>query len=314
MGTPKGQGFRHSFMIWARLARIPFLTGTIIPVTLGAVIAWNLIKAFNPANFVLALVAAMCLHLGTNIINDFFDFRSGCDAINTEGLSPISGGSRVLLENLVSPRRAYFAALFLFSVAGLIGVVLFVAVGWGVLLLGAIGVVSGYFYVTQLATRGVGELMVGLDFGPLMVLGSYYVQNQKLLLGPLVASVSVGFLITAILWINEIPDYTADKAVGKKTLVVRVGRKRGADLYAVIVVAAYAWTVVMVILRLMPLASLIVLVTLPLAMKAITTARKNSEKPQSMITANVSTIRMHLLFGVLLVVGYVLSAFWSVLG
>jgi 1,4-dihydroxy-2-naphthoate octaprenyltransferase len=147
-----------------------------------------------------------------------------------------------------------------------------------------------------------------------MVLGSYYVQNQNLLLGPLVASVPVGFLITAILWINEIPDYTADKAVGKKTLVVRVGRKRGADLYAVIVMAAYAWTVVMVGLKLMPLASLIVLITLPLAMKAITTARKYSEKPQSMIMANVSTIRMHLLFGVLLVIAYVLSAFWSVLG
>jgi len=314
LGSIKDRGFRHSFMIWARLARIPFLTATIIPVTLGAVIAWNSFKAFNPAYFALALVGAMCVHLGTNIINDYFDFRSGCDAINAEGLSPISGGSRVLLENLVRPRRAYFAGLFFFAVAGLIGIALSVAVGWGVLVLGAIGVISGYFYVTQLATRGVGELVVGLNFGPLMVLGSYYVQNQNLLLGPLVASVPIGFLITAILWINEIPDYTADKAVGKKTLVVRVGRKRGADLYAVIVVAAYAWTVVMVILRLMPLASLIVLVTLPLAMKAITTARKNSEKPQSMITANVSTIRMHLLFGVLLVVGYVLSAFWSVLG
>jgi len=313
LGAVKSQGFRHSFMIWARLARIPFLTGTIIPVTLGAVIAWNFVRAFNPAYFVLALVAAMCLHLGTNIINDYFDFRSGCDAINTEGLSPISGGSRVLLENLVSPRRAYFAALCLFAMAGLIGIVLFVAVGWGVLLLGAIGVISGYFYVTQLATRGIGELVVGLNFGPLMVLGSYYVQNQSLLLRPLLASVPVGFLITAILWINEIPDYTADKAVAKKTLVVRLGRKRGADLYAIIVLAAYAWTVVMVVLKLMPLASLIVLVTLPLAMKAITTARKYSEKPQSMIMANVSTIRVHLLFGALLVIGYVLSVFWSVL-
>jgi len=157
--------------------------------------------------------------------------------------------------------------------AGLIGIVLFVAVGWGVLLLGAIGVISGYFYVTQLATRGIGELVVGLNFGPLMVLGSYYVQNQSLLLRPLLASVPVGFLITAILWINEIPDYTADKAVAKKTLVVRLGRKRGADLYAIIVLAAYAWTVVMVVLKLMPLASLIVLVTLPLAMKSFTTAR-----------------------------------------
>lgn len=314
MSSPKGQGFRHSFMIWARLARIPFLTGTIIPITLGAVIAWSSIRAFNPAYFVLALVGGMCLHLGTNIINDYFDFRSGCDAINTEGLSPISGGSRVLLENLIKPQTAYFVALAFFGVAGLIGIVLSVAVGWVILLLGAIGVISGYFYVTQLATRGVGELIVGLNFGPLMVLGSYYVQARNLALGPLVASVPVGLLITAILWINEIPDYTADKAVDKKTLVVRVGRKRAADLYAIIVIAAYGWTATMVVLRQMPLASLIVLATLPLAWKAITMARKYLEKPREMIAANLSTINMHLLFGVLLAIGYVLSTFWSVLG
>lgn len=295
------------------MARIPFLTATIIPITLGAVIAWTSLRAFNPEYFILTLIGGMCLHLGTNIINDYFDFRSGCDAINAEGLSPISGGSRVLLENLVRPRSAYFTALSFFAVAGLIGIVLSVTVGWGVLLLGVVGVISGYFYVTQLATRGVGELVVGLDFGPLMILGSYYVQSQKLVLGPLIASVPIGLLITAILWINEIPDYTADKAVGKKTLVVRVGRKRGADLYAVIVMAAYAWTAAMVVLKQMPLGSLIVLVTLPLANKAISTARKYSEEPRAMIAANLSTIKIHLLFGALLVVGYVLPVFWSVL-
>ena len=297
-----------------RLARIPFLTATVIPITLGAVIAWGSLRAYNLGYFVLTLIGGMCLHLGTNIINDYFDFRSGCDEINTEGISPISGGSRVLLENLVRPRSAYFAALSFFGMAGLIGIVLSMAVGWVVLLLGVIGLISGYFYVTQLATRGIGELVVGLNFGPLMVLGSYYVQAQNVVLDPLLAAVPVGCLITAILWINEIPDYTADKAVGKKTLVVRVGRKRGADLYAVIVTAAYAWTVVMVALRCMPLASLIALVTLPLAIKAISAARKYSEKPQAMIVANLSTIRLHLLFGALLVVGYVLPIFWSVLG
>jgi 1,4-dihydroxy-2-naphthoate octaprenyltransferase len=300
-------------MTWVRLARVPFLTGTVIPITLGAVIAWASLRAFNPGYFALTLIGGMCLHMGTNIINDYFDFRSGCDAINAEGISPISGGSRVLLENLVRPRSAYFAALSLFGVSGLIGVVLSITVGWGILLLGVIGVVSGYFYVTQLATRGIGELVVGLNFGPLMVLGSYYVQAQNVVLAPLVASVPVGCLITAILWINEIPDYTADKAVGKRTLVVRVGRKRGADLYAAVIIAAFVWTAAMVVLKQMPLASLIALAALPLTNRAISTARKHSEKPQAMIAANLSTIRIHLLFGILLVVGYVLPAFWPVL-
>lgn len=299
----------NSFKAWIRLARIPFLTATIIPVILGAVIAWTSLGAFNPAYFALTLAGAMCLHLGTNIINDYFDFRSGCDAINTEALSPISGGSRVLLENLVKPQSAYFAALSFFGLATVIGTILSVIIGWWVLLLGGIGVISGYFYVTQLAPRGFGELIVGLNFGPLMVLGSYYVQTQQLAFAPFFASIPVGLLITAILWINEIPDYTADKAVGKKTLVVRVGRKRAADLYSFIVLGAYAWLVGMVILRQMPLVSLVVLFTLPLAVKAVKVARKHYEASRLMVAANLTTIQTQLFFGILMIVAYVLSYF-----
>jgi 1,4-dihydroxy-2-naphthoate octaprenyltransferase len=300
-------------MIWVRLARIPFLTGTAVPVALGAVMAWISVRAFSPVLFILTIVGAMCLHLGTNILNDYFDFQSGCDAINTEGLSPISGGSRVLLENLIRPRSAYVVALSFFGLASIIGIALSVMVGWAVLFLGAVGVISGYFYVTKLATRGVGELIVGLNFGPLMVLGSNYVQTQRLTLDALLASIPVGLLITAILWINEVPDYTADKAVGKKTLVVRVGRKHAVDLYAAIVMVAYVWTILMVALKQMPLGSVIVLATLPLAMKAISIARRNYNDSRAMIAANLATIQMHLSFGVLLIVGYILQFFWSFL-
>jgi 1,4-dihydroxy-2-naphthoate octaprenyltransferase len=296
-----------------RLARIPFLTATIIPVILGAVIAWTSVGTSNMAYFVLTLVGAMCLHLGTNIINDYFDFKSGCDAVNTEALSPISGGSRVLLENLVKPQSAYFAALSFFGLAAVIGTVLSITAGWWVLLLGVIGVISGYFYVTQLAPRGFGELIVGLNFGPLIVLGSYYVQTQKLAFEPVVASIPVGLLVTAILWINEIPDCTADKAVGKKTLVVRIGRKRAADLYSYIVLAAYAWLVGMVVLRQMPFVSLLVLLTLPLAVKAVKVARKHYEASRLMVAANLTTINIQLFFGVLMVVSYALSYFLPIL-
>lgn len=311
MNSAEGLGFTRSLKVWIRLARIPFLTGTIVPVSLGAVVAWFSAKAFNPVFFILTLLGAICLHLGTNIINDYFDFKSGCDAINVEGISPISGGSRVLLENLIKPKSAYFIALSFFGIASTIGILLSVAVGWGVLLLGAVGIISGYFYVSQMAPRGVGELIVGLNFGPLMVLGSSYVQTQRFTLDALIASIPVGLLITAILWINEVPDYTADKAVGKKTLVVRVGRKRAADLYAAIVVAAYTWIAVMIVLKQIPLPSVIVLATLPLAMKAISVARKHYDNSQAMIAANLATIQMHLSFGALLIVGYILQYLWS---
>jgi 1,4-dihydroxy-2-naphthoate octaprenyltransferase len=311
LNSTEGPEFTRSLKTWLRLARIPFLTGTIVPVALGAVVAWFSARAFNPVFFILTLLGAMCLHLGTNIINDYFDFKSGCDAINVEGISPISGGSRVLLENLIKPKSAYFVALSFFGIASIIGIALSVVTGWGVLLLGIVGIISGYFYVSQLATRGVGELIVGLNFGPLMVLGSSYVQTQRFTFDALIASIPVGLLITAILWINELPDYTADKAVGKKTLVVRVGRKRAADFYAAIVAAAYIWTAVMIGLRQIPLSSVIVLATLPLAIKAISVARGHYDDSHAMIAANLATIQIHLSFGALLIVGYILQYLWS---
>lgn len=251
----------------------------------------------------------MCLHMGTNIINDYFDFQSGCDVINVDGFPPITGGSHVLVEGLVKPRSAYIAALSLFIVAAIIGVTLSLSVGWIIMVLGLIGVISGYFYVQHLAPRGLGEIAVGINFGPLMVFGSYYVQAQSITLAPFIASVPVGLLITAVLWINEIPDYEADKKVKKKTLVVRVGRGRAADLYGIIVIGAYAWIITMVILGQMPLTLMSTLITLPLAIKAITTARKYHDKPRVMIAANLSTIKIHLLFGLLMIAGYVIQYF-----
>lgn len=259
--------------------------------------------------FVLTLIGAVCLHMGTNIINDYFDFQSGCDVINVDGFPPITGGSHVLVEGLVKPRSAYIAALFLFSIAAVVGVILSIIVGWVIMVLGFIGVISGYFYVQHLAPRGLGEIAVGINFGPLMVFGSYYVQAQKLSFAPFIASVPVGLLITAVLWINEIPDYEADKKVNKKTLVVRIGRGRAADLYGIIVICAYAWNVIMAMSGQMPLISMSTLVTLPLAIKAITTARKYYDKPRVMIAANLSTIKIHLLFGLLMIAGYVIQSF-----
>lgn len=309
MNHPNGQANLISFKAWIRLLRIPFLTATIIPFVLGTVTAWASFGVFNLAYFASAFVGACFLHLGTNVINDYFDFRNGGDAINTEAISPLTGGSRVLLEGLVKPQSAYLAALLCYGTSLAIAIGLSFAVGWWVLILGIIGAVFGYTYVTRLAPYGVGEFVVGLSFGPLLVLGSYYVQAQQLAVEPIIASMPIGLLVMAILWINEFPDYNADRSVGKKTLVVRMGRKLAADLYLSIMLAAYGWSLAMVALGLMPLFSLMVLLTLPLAVQAIKVARKNYEISRLMVTANVTTIKIQLSFGILMIVSYILNYF-----
>jgi 1,4-dihydroxy-2-naphthoate octaprenyltransferase len=286
--------------------RAPFFTATIVPVFLGAIIAWSSLGIFNPVYFTLSLIAALCLHAGTNMVNDYFDFKSGCDIVNKDFVSPFTGGSRLLPEGVLKPRDVHTAALFSFSLAGLIGVFLSFQIGWVILFLGVIGILSGYFYTTQLATRVVGEFFVGFNFGPLMVLGSYYVQTQKFALEPLVASIPIGLLIANVLWINEIPDYAADEYVGKNTCVVRLGRKRAADAYTAIMIAAYVSIALGVGLKLIPVPSLISLATMPIAFKAIKTAREHYGKSSKLVPANAATPMIHLLTGMLLALGYVI--------
>jgi 1,4-dihydroxy-2-naphthoate octaprenyltransferase len=244
------------------------------------------------------------------MINDYFDFKSGCDLHPTyeEFWAPFFGGSRLLPEGVLNPRDVYIASLLSFAVSGIIGVYLALERGLVIVLLGVIGVLSGYFYVTQLATRGVGELFVGLNFGPLMVLGSYYVQAQTIPLEPLVASIPVGLLIAAVLWINEIPDYDADKRVGKNTLVVRLGRKRAADVYGVLMLSTYAVILLGISLSLMPVLTLLSFLSAPLAIRAVFVARRNYGDPRKLVPANAGTIRVHLFTGLLLCIAYVISA------
>jgi len=305
--------FIFKLVIWIKELRAPFFTATIVPVTLGATIAWSSLGMFNASHFVLTLIAALCLHAGTNMTNDYFDFKSGCDIVNKEFVSPFTGGSRLLPEGVLKPRDVHVAALLSFSLASIIGVYLAFDRGWIILLLGVIGILSGYFYTTQLATRVVGEFFVGLNFGPLVVLGSYYVQAQRLSLEPLVASLPIGFLIANVLWINEIPDYTADKNVGKNTCVVRLGRKRSADVYALIMMAAYASIALGVILKIMPIASLIALTSIPIILKAIGIARKYYDEPPKLIFANANTIKIHALTGLLLIIGYLIHRILPIL-
>ncbi len=122
---------------------------------------------------------------------------------------------------------------------------------------------------------------------------------------PIVASIPLGILIVAVLWINEIPDYYADVGVGKKTLVTRVGRKKAADIYSALIFSAYAAVLLGVYSSLMPLSTLLSFLTFPLAIRAVYTARRHYDDPPKLIPANAGTVLVHLLTGILLCVAYV---------
>jgi len=298
---------------WTMALRVPFLTASAVPVLLGTVIAWFATGTLYWAFFLLALLAGLLIHIGTNVINDYFDHRSGNDEVNREFVRPFSGGSRVIQAGLLSPVEVLSGGLFFFLLSALIGFYLAWARGPLILVLGAIGFISGMFYTAgpfNWAKRGIGELLVGLNFGILMTLGAYYVQTQTFSWVPVIAAIPVSLLIAAVLYINEFPDYTADKQVGKNTLVVRLGRERAVILYVLIMAGAYLSIGVGVATGVLPLTALLGLITLPLAIRAIQYARTQHSSSFDLVPANALTVIGHLATGLLLTLAFV----WEALG
>jgi len=293
-----------------RVLRAPFFTATVVPVLLGTAIAWQE-GVFHWRYFLLTLFGALCVHAGLNLSNDYFDHLLGSDEINQE-LTPFSGGSRVIQEGILAAREVLRLALGFYLVGILIGLYLAVVRGWFVLVLGVVGVLMAFFH-TALPFKfsyigyGLGELAVGLGFGPFIVLGSYYVQARTVSYEALCASIPVGLLITAVLYINEFPDYVADKAVGKNTLIVVLGRERAVLGYIVLLVAAYVVIVVGVALHIFPYTLLLALLTVPLAYRGIRGAARFHSNTQKLIPTQAATIQLHLVTGLLLCLGYAVA-------
>ena len=296
--------------IWLKAIRIPFTTATIIPVALGSIIAWHDTDRFMWIRFWLAMLGALLIHIGTNLANDYFDHLSGCDKANPNP-TPFSGGSRVIQQGLIAPNDILHVSLVAFILGSAIGLYLNYICGSNVILIiGLIGVFLGFFYTAKpfrIGYGSFGELAVGIGFGPLMVMGSYYVQAQNLPFKVFVISIPIGLLIALVLFINEFPDYQADKSVGKRTLVVILGKKNAVILYHVLLAAVYLTIIVLVIFKFLPFVSLISFLGLPLALKAFVISKKNFGKIYELLPANASTIGLHSIIGLLLCIGFILD-------
>jgi 1,4-dihydroxy-2-naphthoate octaprenyltransferase len=298
--------------IWLKAIRAPFLTATIIPIVLGAVIGWAEINTFYWIYFILTLVGGIFIHIGVNLSNDYFDHLSRNDW-NNQTPTPFSGGSRVIQQGAIKPYQIILAALISFALGSLIGLYLnHIRPGNVILYIGIIGICLGFFY-TGLPIRigyrglGLGELAVGIGFGPLMVAGSYYVQTGHLSAIPFLSSVPVALLISLVLYINEFPDYEADKSVNKKTLPVVLGKEKAAYLLYGLLLSTYLYTLILVILGLLPVFGLITLLTFPLAIKIIKVKMTHKDQAYELIPANASMVMMHFTFGACLIIAYVIN-------
>jgi 1,4-dihydroxy-2-naphthoate polyprenyltransferase len=300
---------------WLVITRAPFLTAIIIPILVGA--AWVAYTAqgapFPKLEFWLTLFAGISLHIAANTFNDYFDWKAGADEGNNDYFLPYSGGSRSIELGLISERALLAVATIALLIAAVLGVSLAVLSGPGVLVFGLIGAFSSYFYTAPplrlAARRGLGELAVLLNFGPLATAGTVYALTGQVGLADFLIGLPIGLLTAAILWINQFPDEQADRQSGKINLVVVLGKQRARWGYLLLIAAAFGLILYWLITGLFPIGMLLAFISLPLAIYALRIAFREYDR-RSLVRANSATIQLHLLTGLLIFAGMLLSAFW----
>lgn len=293
--------------IWFVEVRAPFFTATVVPVVLGTAIAWYEKQVMDLLLFGLTLLGVVFIHAGTNVVNDYFDYRSGTDRVN-KNKSPFNGGSPFIVQGVLTPKQVYRGAIIFFALGALIGLYLAYEVSYIVLVLGVVGISLGYFYTSpkvNLAALGIGEVAVGLGFGPLVIAGAYVVQTGEFSWPVVLAGLPVGFLIGLVLFINQFPDMEADGSVGKTHWVVRMGLEQASVWYAGLMAATFVTIIGLWLAGIYPLWALVGLVPAVVAVKAVRVVLEKKKEFRELIPAQAMTIQVHLLVGVLLAIGFV---------
>ena len=251
---------------WRWLRAIGFYRGfllvSFIPVSLAFSIAWWETGVFSPGIYLWTQLAVWAVHVGSNLINDYYDHVSGTDDIN-EVHTPFSGGTRVIQEGLLDPQPIRRVGYLSLAAGGSALVALAAVRGWPIALLTVLGVGCGIAYSARpvwLAYRGLGEFTLGLAFGPLLVMTGYYAQTRTLSSTAVVVGCVMGLLSAAIITINEVPDILADRAARKMNLVARYGRSFGLVLWASLLWGAMTLLLAGAVGGLLPLPTMIVLI------------------------------------------------------
>lgn len=297
---------RTKASLWIQAIRPFSLTATLIPVLLGIMIAIVFYK--EPINWYLLpliILGSPFFQLSGNLLSEYFDFKNNIDRNET------FGSSRILVDGLMEPKQIFRAGVFALVILFAFGMALVYFRGANMLIIGGIGMVCSYFY-SQFKYHAMGDLLIFLCFGPLMSFGTYFALTGSfdLLQDILLLSIPVGFLVTAILHANNTRDTKHDTESGIKTLASVIGIKGAIFEYYFLVIGAFVSVVIFVLMGLLQPWSLLVFISLPLAIKNIKVINKaDIEHPENIVMLDVTTAQHHMIFGLLYSVSILIKFF-----
>ncbi len=282
--------------------RVPFLILTPACVSLGVATAVHCGAHINPLYILFVLVGALGTHISVNAFNEYDDFRSGLDSRTQR--TPFSGGSGTLPANPAMARTALATALVSFGVVALTGI--YFTIRWGVALLplGVLGMLIIIAYTPWLTRLPFLCLIApGLGFGPMMVVGTYFALTGQYSWTALVASLVPFFLVSNLLLLNQFPDVEADKTVGRRHFPIAIGRHLSSLIFAGFLVLTYVAIIVGVGFSILPITSLLGLLTLVLAIPLFRGSIKNADDIQKLVPFMGNNVLVNLITPVLVAIG-----------
>jgi 1,4-dihydroxy-2-naphthoate polyprenyltransferase len=302
-------------LLWFKETRPQFLFLSIVLTFLGTTIAWY----YGSFNFGYALLAGLGLvltHGSANAINDYFDYKSGID-LNVQR-TPFSGGSGLIPEGKLPLTHALWVGVVTSLLALMIGIFFVIVSGWLLIPLLLAAVLCLVLYTPVILKTHWPEWSPGLGLGILPILGFYFVQTGQYDWVVLIASIPSGILVHNLLLLNEFPDVEADRKGGRRTTPVVFGMEAAGKFFRITTISVYIWIVGCVLATIitgfvvMPIYCLIVLLTLPLAIKAMRGSKEYNDM-KKLVTALYNNVMFILITQLLLGVGYILEKILPIL-
>lgn len=289
--------------VWLRIIRIKFLFASIIAITNSLLYSYFAYNQFNIIDAFLTYTGVIFLHASVDILNDYWDYKRGIDT--TTKRTAFSGGTGILPERKLKPETVYKAGLFCLLIGLFIGIYFVFHSGFIIAIILAIAVTSIYFYSTTIVNIGLGEILVAVK-GSMIVIGTAYVQSGIIDISILFIGIIIGLLSSIVLFIASFPDFGADKAKGRKTLVILLGKDSGTKIYPFIIGSIYCLLVIGILLEYLTIYAIITFISIPFAIKSIKLIQ-NYEKIEDVVKAISNTITFSRIFGFGLIISYTIT-------